>query len=411
MAAATPSRQIKFIKPTLLKKLLSFVSLSSALILVLRSAQTLDSVVWLTAAVAAVLAGSAVLESTEASYPWPFLSLISFIVSLLISHLTLPPESLIPDLLLLICLGYAFLQFPLGFWIWLPSLLISDQAASILQKSLGMRTANLPLSASNRVLTGLTLVSLSLAVMIELEKQLAKIKYCYHLIHLGKLSKIFVHEINNPIMASLYWLNQLEKAKSSDKQKSVLEQLKQEITLVKEIISYHRNPDPSPSKFRVRPILRQIKNTLKHKAQKRQVKIKLHFTNHDCLQLTGVPGFLYQAISNLVANAIEAYPQPDSTRQLVLHEPKTVVIAAAAKNNQLVIKVKDQGEGISPKNKKSVYQTFFTTKNDQSYNLGLGLTISRSLIRRKFKGSLKLISEPGQGTTAIVQLPLRQQTS
>jgi signal transduction histidine kinase len=68
------------------------------------------------------------------------------------------------------------------------------------------------------------------------------------------------------------------------------------------------------------------------------------------------------------------------------------------------VEVRDQGIGIPEGNLKRILDPFFTTKQD-SGGTGLGLSISYNIVKNH-GGELAISSVPGEGTTAVVLLPL-----
>jgi polar amino acid transport system substrate-binding protein len=68
------------------------------------------------------------------------------------------------------------------------------------------------------------------------------------------------------------------------------------------------------------------------------------------------------------------------------------------------VEVQDQGVGIPEENLKRILDPFFTTKQDTG-GTGLGLSISYNIVKNH-GGDLAISSLPGQGTTAVVSLPL-----
>ena len=66
--------------------------------------------------------------------------------------------------------------------------------------------------------------------------------------------------------------------------------------------------------------------------------------------------------------------------------------------------VSDNGCGISPEHLEHVFEPFFTTK-EPGKGTGLGLAIARNVVM-EHGGSIEIESRPGEGTTAIVDLPL-----
>ncbi len=74
-----------------------------------------------------------------------------------------------------------------------------------------------------------------------------------------------------------------------------------------------------------------------------------------------------------------------------------------ASRHEVVIKVKDEGNGMSKEIAGRAIEPFFTTKTDMG-GTGLGLSISYSIIK-EHGGALEFESAPGIGTIAIVRLP------
>ena len=72
----------------------------------------------------------------------------------------------------------------------------------------------------------------------------------------------------------------------------------------------------------------------------------------------------------------------------------------------VIIKFSDTGIGIEEKNLERIFEPFFTTKEPEK-GTGLGLAVSNTIISRH-KGSIKVESEVGKGTTFSVIVPLRR---
>ena len=119
-----------------------------------------------------------------------------------------------------------------------------------------------------------------------------------------------------------------------------------------------------------------------------------------------IPEFLYgdkirlsQILINLISNSLK------------FTNNGTVKVTARAKNIKgncfkLVFKVIDNGIGIPKEYQETVFEKFvqIERKEDDYQGTGLGLTIVKKLVEL-FKGSIKLESEEGKGTTFIVELP------
>jgi len=107
---------------------------------------------------------------------------------------------------------------------------------------------------------------------------------------------------------------------------------------------------------------------------------------------------LEQVIINLISNACQAVERKDA--QVV------VTTKFDSEEQQIIMKVMDEGMGISPEDLKHIFDPFFTTKRDCG-GTGLGLSISFNIIK-DHGGRLTLDSKVGRGTTAIISLPIER---
>lgn len=99
-----------------------------------------------------------------------------------------------------------------------------------------------------------------------------------------------------------------------------------------------------------------------------------------------------QAIRNLVHNGLDASP-----------EETVVTLDAEVVGDQVRLRIRDSGGGMSEKVLNRIGEPFFTTK-EPGRGMGLGLFLTRNVIQR-LGGSLVFDSLPGRGTAATVTLP------
>ena len=90
-----------------------------------------------------------------------------------------------------------------------------------------------------------------------------------------------------------------------------------------------------------------------------------------------------------VGNAEESSPTPYS----LLPHPS------------VVIRIADNGSGMSEEIQKQMFDPFFTTK-PVGTGTGLGLAISHQIVVEKHLGQISCVSTPGQGTEVIVEIPV-----
>ncbi len=126
---------------------------------------------------------------------------------------------------------------------------------------------------------------------------------------------------------------------------------------------------------------RAITLTVPEKAVKMQV---------DCDRLA-------QVFVNLISNAIK-YSPDESPVEIVLREQGAMA----------QVQIKDCGKGISKDQQEHIFETFYRTPDAQTSSkrgLGLGLAISKEIVERH-NGHIWCESEPGQGSTFFVDLPV-----
>ncbi|MBL4686481.1 MAG: response regulator [Nannocystaceae bacterium] len=112
----------------------------------------------------------------------------------------------------------------------------------------------------------------------------------------------------------------------------------------------------------------------------------------DCGAVRAAPTDLFQVVSNLCVNAIQAMPSGGQLR-----------VVAAAEDGWFRLEVSDTGEGIPRDVAQRVFDPFFTTK-PLGKGTGLGLSVIRSLVEH-LGGSIRFESTVGKGTRFIVLLP------
>jgi len=130
---------------------------------------------------------------------------------------------------------------------------------------------------------------------------------------------------------------------------------------------------------------------LKSKARAKSVAVTVTVPP-DLPRVRGFAGELNQIWANLIDNALDAVP--DAGR---------VEVTASCERQRVVVRVVDNGPGISADAREHLFEPFFTTK-PVGKGTGLGLSISYSLIARH-GGSISATSKSGEGATFRIKLP------
>ncbi|MFG6447980.1 two-component regulator propeller domain-containing protein [Roseateles sp. BYS180W] len=117
------------------------------------------------------------------------------------------------------------------------------------------------------------------------------------------------------------------------------------------------------------------------------------------LHMDSYPGPLGQVLNNLVINAqLHGF---DGQRSGLVR-----ISAHSSGAQSLRLEVMDNGRGMSAEHLKRVFEPFFTTRMGRGGS-GLGMHICYTIVTGLLGGQIRVLSEPGQGTRVIMDLPLQ----
>ncbi|MEG4210801.1 AAA family ATPase [Microcoleus sp. S13_B4] len=120
------------------------------------------------------------------------------------------------------------------------------------------------------------------------------------------------------------------------------------------------------------------------------------------------PGQLNQVFMNVLANAIDALEESNKGRSFseikALPNQITVQTLLSEDNNQVLIRIKDNGVGMSAEVKENIFNHLFTTK-PVGQGTGLGLSIAHQIVVEKHGGTLLVNSSLGQGSEFVIAIP------
>jgi two-component system NtrC family sensor kinase len=128
-------------------------------------------------------------------------------------------------------------------------------------------------------------------------------------------------------------------------------------------------------------------------------------------------GLLNQAFLNIISNGIDALELSGLTCPIAgemlnnegekkRFKPIIKIYTEVLANARVLIKIIDNGMGMSEAIKARIFDPFFTTK-PVGEGTGLGLSISYQIIVQQHKGELKCFSEAGIGTEFWIEIPIR----
>lgn len=118
-----------------------------------------------------------------------------------------------------------------------------------------------------------------------------------------------------------------------------------------------------------------------------------------------IPQDLSRAVLNVMNNACYAVWKK-SESDPADYQPE-VNVSVTLNNNQIVISLADNGEGMTEEVKQRLFENFFTTK-PVGQGTGLGMAITRDIIENKHGGKLSFESTEGKGTTFTLTIPIKR---
>jgi signal transduction histidine kinase len=145
-----------------------------------------------------------------------------------------------------------------------------------------------------------------------------------------------------------------------------------------------------------------------HQVQAQQKNVSLIVEAADDLPLINVdPDRMVQVLGNLVSNAFRFTPEGGEIRLTATSATSTSLSAGTAIPQQIHFHVEDTGPGITATDLPHIFNRFYKGDTSRQHNneSGLGLAIARSIVEAH-GGQIKAASNPGEGTTFTIVLPV-----
>ena len=212
---------------------------------------------------------------------------------------------------------------------------------------------------------------------------------------LGTLSAGLAHELRNPLNTVSMLMYAMGRDMSAEDRFSpdvavIQGELRRMSLLIEQFLAFARPQPPHFQRERIEEIMEETLLLIGPEARTRGIAIRKEWTKD--LPLVWADGTqIKQVFLNLLLNALQA-----------MAHTGTLTVRLSVSGGSLLTAIMDEGEGISPEVKAKLFEPFFSTKQGGT---GLGLSISQRMIEGH-NGRLRLFSQPGIGTSAIVRLPL-----
>lgn len=213
---------------------------------------------------------------------------------------------------------------------------------------------------------------------------------------LGLLSAGIAHEINTPLTGissyCQFILDNPEDPENIDLTTKIQEQVLRANRIVRTLLDFSRQKGEAPTELDLNNVISESIALMEHTLKKKNISLQKDF----CFKrrLFGFSTRLQQLFINLLINASDA----------ITNSSGIINISGLETNADVIIRIKDNGDGISPRHLEKIFDPFFTTK-DKGKGTGLGLSITYNIVQEHY-GEISVNSKLDKGTTFIVTLPI-----
>jgi PAS domain S-box-containing protein len=223
---------------------------------------------------------------------------------------------------------------------------------------------------------------------------------------IGAMSARLAHEIRNPLSSITLNIDLVrdevdtlsnENASASNEARSLLQSIDSEVRRIQRVtedyLQFARMPKPRRELVSLNEALAQGLTFMESLFSATNVNVRTEF-DAALPAIEADEGQLWQAILNLVRNALEAMPNGG-----------TLVVSTARQGSRAILTVRDTGKGMTEQERQQVFKPFFSTK---SSGTGLGLPLTQQIIA-EHGGSIRCESAPSKGATFVIELPLPEE--
>jgi len=231
---------------------------------------------------------------------------------------------------------------------------------------------------------------------------------------LGEMSAGVAHELNQPLSviktSASFLKKKIDKheAVSSEILRALSEEMDEQVDRASLIINhlrqFGRKTDIRKVNVQLNDCIRGTFTVLGRQLEVHGVWVELEL-DETLPPIKGDRNRLEQVFLNLIMNARDALDEMEERKGEEVK--KTLKISSKRENGEVVVKISDNGMGMSDAVKEKIFEPFFTTK-PVGKGTGLGLSISFGIVR-DYDGTIEVESEEGRGTTFTVSFPASEE--
>jgi PAS domain S-box-containing protein len=238
-----------------------------------------------------------------------------------------------------------------------------------------------------------------------------QLRYAQKMESIGTLAGGIAHDFNNILgiivgHASLMKLND-SPVKLTHNIEAILKATQRGASLVQQLLTFARKTEVEYEPVRINDVIIEVVQLLNETLPKMiELRIDLH---KNVPPIIADVTQLHQILLNLSLNARDAMPKGGTlaiTSALVPGDTLKSNLLTTTARNYIMIQVSDTGIGMDEKTKQRIFDPFFTTKGPGK-GTGLGLSLVYSIVE-SYNGIVDVESEPGQGSSFRIYLPVQE---
>ncbi|MCY8989414.1 ATP-binding protein [Bacillus atrophaeus] len=212
---------------------------------------------------------------------------------------------------------------------------------------------------------------------------------------IGTLAASTAHEIRNPLTGISGFIQLLQKKYKSEEDQLYFSIIEQEIKRINQIVSeFLVLGKPTAEKWELnslQDIFNEIMPIIYSEGNLYNVEVELTFLTDKPLYVKCTKDHMKQVILNVAKNSLES-----------MQDGGKLSISLGAADQKAIIKVIDNGEGISKEMLEHIFLPFVTSKEKGT---GLGLVVCKRIVLM-YGGTITIDSELRKGTEVTITLPV-----
>ncbi|UCD35246.1 MAG: PAS domain S-box protein [Nitrospiraceae bacterium] len=220
---------------------------------------------------------------------------------------------------------------------------------------------------------------------------------------LGRFTANVAHEIRNPLTAVGGFARRLDKSigegtKEKEYARFIISEVGRLEGILKNVLTFSRDAKPRLEACHIPAIVERVLKMREEICREKSISVRASLG--DVPPVQGDENQFYEAIENLVINAIDAMPEGGTL---------AVGVERAVKSGAPCIRITitDSGVGIPEERLNMIFEPFFSSKVAEK-GTGLGLSITKKVIE-DHGGVIQVGSGTGKGTTFTISLPVKNE--